>query len=202
MPLRAARVWHGAVVDLRSWVLDDHANVLERLDRGVLSLVPRERWTEHADGGGSTIAWLLFHAAYHQDAAAALVADRELLLGSRRAALGLDGLPGVAGMGEAESQAVVGALDLDELERYVRDVHAATARWLGVADLERFAEVPDAASHLAHRVGIPDSDAPWLHAMWTRKTVGWFVQWECIGHGHTHTGEAVSVRNRMGLSPF
>ena len=195
-------MWHRAGVDLRSWVLDDHANVMERLDRGVLSLVPPPRWTEHVDGGGSTIAWLLFHAAYHQDAAAALVEDRELVLGARRAALGLDALPAVAGIGEAEVPAVVDALDLTELDRYVRDVHAATARWLAVADLGRFDDVPDAASHLAHRVGIAEADAPWLHAMWTGKTVGWFVQWECIGHGHTHTGEAVSVRNRMGLSPF
>ena len=202
--MRAAACGCGTVrpVDLRGWVVEDHANVMERLDRGVLALVPKDRWTEHADGGGSTIAWLLFHAAYHQDAAAALVGDRELLLGSRRPALGLTGSPGVAGIGEAEVPAVVDALDLDELERYVRDVHAATAAWLAVADLSRFDEVPDAASHLAHRVGIAESDAPWLRAMWSAKPVGWFVRWECIGHGHTHTGEAVSVRNRMGISAF
>jgi hypothetical protein len=189
-------------MDLRTWVLDDHANVLTRLDRGVLSLVPRERWTEHADGGGSSIAWLLFHAAYHQDAAAALVADRDLLLGSRRDALGLGAVPGVAGIGEAEVAAVVEALDVHELERYVRDVHASTAAWLAVTDVDRYDVVPDASAHLAHRVGIPEADAPWLHQMWSGKPVGWFVQWECIGHGHTHTGEAVSVRNRLGLSPF
>ena len=51
-------------------------------------------------------------------------------------------------------------------------------------------------------VGIGRDDADWLHDMWTDKPVGWFVQWECIGHGHTHVGEMVSVRNRMGLSPF
>ena len=57
-------------------------------------------------------------------------------------------------------------------------------------------------SGLSELAGIGRDDADWLHDMWTDKPVGWFVQWECIGHGHTHVGEMVSVRNRMGLSPF
>jgi hypothetical protein len=28
------------------------------------------------------------------------------------------------------------------------------------------------------------------------------VQWPVIGHTNTHVGEMVSIRNRMGLSPF
>jgi len=32
--------------------------------------------------------------------------------------------------------------------------------------------------------------------------VWWFLQWPVLGHGHAHVGEAISVRNRMGLSPF
>jgi hypothetical protein len=30
----------------------------------------------------------------------------------------------------------------------------------------------------------------------------WFVQWPVIGHGNAHVGEGISLRNRMGLSPF
>jgi hypothetical protein len=28
------------------------------------------------------------------------------------------------------------------------------------------------------------------------------VRWACIGHVQNHLGEMVSVRNRLGLSPF
>ena len=38
--------------------------------------------------------------------------------------------------------------------------------------------------------------------MWDGHTVDWFVQWPVLGHGQAHVGEAISVRNRMGLSPF
>ena len=43
---------------------------------------------------------------------------------------------------------------------------------------------------------------PWLYAMWSAKPASWFVQWEAIGHRVNHLGEMVSVRNRLGLSPF
>jgi hypothetical protein len=38
--------------------------------------------------------------------------------------------------------------------------------------------------------------------MWKDKPVGWFAQWEAIGHRLNHLGEMVSVRSRLGLSPF
>jgi hypothetical protein len=85
---------------------------------------------------------------------------------------------------------------------YVRHVHARTAAWLADVDLGLLDTLPAASSGLSELAGIERDDADWLHDMWTDKPVGWFVQWECIGHGHTHVGEMVSVRNRLGLSPF
>ncbi len=38
--------------------------------------------------------------------------------------------------------------------------------------------------------------------MWEGKPASFFVSWEDIGHGLNHLGEMVSVRNRLGLSPF
>jgi hypothetical protein len=191
-------------MDLRSWVLDDHRAVLERMDRGVLSLVPRHRWCEHVDGGGSSIAWLLFHVAYHQDLAAGLVTGRAPHAAARRGALGIDAFAPVVGAGEAEVADVVDALDVDALESYVRHVHADVTTWLFDVDLDAgaFDRVPDSGGYLTEVAGISAEDAPWLHAMWADRPAGWFVQWESIGHGHTHVGEMVSVRNRMGLSPF
>jgi hypothetical protein len=190
------------LVDLRTWVLDDHRSVLERLERGVLGLVPTERWREHVDGGGSSIAWLLLHVAYHQDLAVALCADAPVLLEERRDQLGLGGSAPVVGVGETEVAGVADAVDLAGVEDYLRAVHARTAGWLEATGTDGYDAVPDASGFLARRAGITEVDASWLHAMWSGRPVGWFVQWECVGHGHTHVGEMVSVRNRMGLSPF
>ena len=38
--------------------------------------------------------------------------------------------------------------------------------------------------------------------MWDGKPAAWFLQWSAVGHGINHLGELVSIRNRMGLSPF
>ena len=172
------------------------------MDRGVLALVPVDRWREHVNGGGSSIAWLLFHVASHHDLAAALVMGGAPLREARRTTLGLDGLDPVVGVGEAEVADVADALDPVALEAYVRDVHDRTATWLRDVDLDGFDVTPDSATFLADVAGISAGDAPWLHSMWAGRPAGWFVQWETIGHGHTHVGEMVSVRNRMGLSPF
>jgi hypothetical protein len=189
-------------MDLRSWVLDDHRAVLERMERGVLSRVPQDRWCEHVDEGGSSIAWLLFHVAYHQDLAAALVTRREPVLGARRLELGLDGAAPVVGVGEAEVPDLAASLDTRALEAYVRDVHDGVTTWLFDVELATFERVPDSHTFLRDVAGISPDDAPWLHTMWADRPIGWFVQWEAIGHGHTHVGEMVSIRNRMGLSPF
>jgi hypothetical protein len=62
--------------------------------------------------------------------------------------------------------------------------------------------IPDTSRRLAILAGLPVEEVPWLHRMWADKGVWWLVQWPVLGHGHAHTGEAISVRNRMGLSPF
>jgi hypothetical protein len=38
--------------------------------------------------------------------------------------------------------------------------------------------------------------------MWDGKPTAWFVQWEAVGHVQGHLGEMISVRSRLGLSPF
>ena len=123
-------------------------------------------------------------------------------MSERRGTLGLDAFAPFVGMGEAEVAGTVAAVDPDALVSYVRDVHTRTADWLEGVDLGVLDTVADASNGLSELAGIERRDADWLHDMWTGKPVGWFVQWECIGHAHTHVGEMVSVRNRMGLSPF
>jgi hypothetical protein len=189
-------------MDLRAWVLADHATSLQRLERQVLALVPAERWRERADGGGNSIGWGVLHAWYHQDVAVAVASGVDPLMTTRRGALGLAASTPFVGMGEAEVDGVADAIDPVALASYVHDVHARTDAWLRDLDLDVLDTVPAASSALSELAGIARADADWLHDMWTDKPVGWFVQWECIGHGHTHVGEMVSIRNRMGLSPF
>jgi hypothetical protein len=195
-------MWHGERMDLRSWVLADHGTALQRLERQVLDRVPPDRLPERADGGGNSIGWGVLHAWYHQDVALAVARGVDPLMSERRDALGLAGVTPFVGMGEAEIDGTVAAVDPTALVQYARDVHARTAEWLAGVELGVLDTVPAASSRLSELVGIGRADADWLHDMWTDKPVGWFVQWECIGHGHTHVGEMVSVRNRMGLSPF
>ena len=73
--------------------------------------------------------------------------------------------------------------------------------WSAV-DVESFADCPPASERIAGVAAVTEGDVPWLHAMWTDKPVGWFAQWEAIGHRLNHLGEMVSVRSRLGLSPF
>jgi hypothetical protein len=193
-------------MDLRSWIAGEHAAVLARFEQSVVGGVPLERWTDPVGAGGASIAWLAFHTAFHEDLAVNAVLRRSTPLAhDRRAGLGLAAVPPAVGLGEAEDPSLTAALDLDALLAYVRDVHGATAGWLAtLSDTELdAADAGDAAGPDGlTRAGIDEADVPWLHRMWDGKPAAWFLQWESIGHRLNHLGEMVSVRNRLGLSPF
>ena len=165
--------------------------------------MPLERWTDPVGDGGSSIAWLAFHTALHEDLAVNAVLRRDAtVLSTARAALGLTAVPGATGLGEAEQPELTAALRLDELGPYVRAVHERTAAWLGsLTDDDLDGDDADGPGGLA-RAGIDETAVPWLYRMWDGKPAAWFVQWEAIGHRVNHLGEMVSVRNRLGLSPF
>lgn len=188
-------------VKVREWMLADHADVRERFERGVAARVPVERWGEHADGGGSSIAWLVFHHTFHQDLAVnTVIRNHDPLLAEWRGGLGLAGFGAAAGLPEAEDPDLVDALDFAVLADYSAAVHDKTQQWMhdvATSALDTFTDAPARIS----RAGVSEDEVGWLHAMWDGKPVSWFVRWEAIGHGHTHVGEMVSVRNRLGLSP-
>lgn len=189
-------------MDLRRWILADHQQVNERLAGQVLAHVPAERQREQSDGGGSSISFLLWHVARHHDLAVnGVVRGRDLVLDGWRGRLGADGLGPATGLAEAEDRDVTDRLDPEAVIGYQQAVADATGAWLSEVDLGTLDEVPDAAAAL-DAAGLAQADLPWLYAMWDRKPVSFFVRWEDIGHGITHVGEMVSIRNRMGLSPF
>ncbi len=91
-------------VDLRRWILTDHASTATRFEQAIGAHVPVERWKERAGGDGASIAWLLFHLSYHQDLALnSVVLGRPPLLADHRDGLGLAGSQPTTGSGRPSS---------------------------------------------------------------------------------------------------
>ena len=190
-------------MDVHTWIANDLRSVRGKLDDSVLSVIPRQRWVEQADDGGSSIAHLLLHLARHQDlAVATAIRDHAPAFVDHRAALGLADAEPSAGLSEREDWALTESLPLDPLVAYLDAVFEATTKWLDRVDTAFLDTVPDTARRLEHNAELSTQDVGWLHRMWSDKPVWWLVQWPIVGHGHAHVGEAISVRNRMGLSPF
>jgi len=190
-------------VDVHTWMTNDLASVQNKLLESVLGVVPASRWVEQADDGGSSIAHLLLHLARHHDlAVTTAIRDRPPLFVAHRDALGLADEAPYAGLPEREDPAVTAVVALDPLLTYVDAVFDATRSWLDRVGSMALDTVPDTDRRLTDLADLSVDDVGWLHRMWNDKPVWWLVQWPVIGHGHSHVGEAISVRNRMGLSPF
>ena len=176
--------------------------MLARFEKSIGDVVPSERWRDAAGVGGCSIAYLLFHITYHEDLSVnAVLRGEETAMARWREPLGAAGLAAHAGLGEAEDVTLTTALDLGALVGYARAVHEMAQRWIETADLRGLDAVPTSGMVL-EAAGVGESEVPWLHAMWAGKPGSFFVQWEAIGHRVNHLGEMVSVRNRLGLSPF
>jgi DinB superfamily len=189
-------------MDLRGWIVSEHAASSARFQSAVAAHVPGDRWRERPGDAGSSIAWLVFHTSWHQDLAVhAVVRGEAPVLHGWRGPLNLDAFDAEAGLGETEQVAVTTALDVDALQGYAATVHEASARWLAEMDLGRLDDIPDAAARM-EAAGVSVEAVPWLHQMWSGQPVAWFVQWEAVGHVQGHLGEMISVRSRLGLSPF
>ena len=193
-------------MDLVTWIASDLRAIRSRFERGIVSLVEPSMWKVSAgstEQPSSSIAFLLLHMSYHHDLAIqTAVQNHAPLMTQRRSGLGLDGFAPHAGLEEREDRALTSALDLEALNDYAATVWDATADWLGRVATMAFDTIPDAGGRIEHLAGVTKNAVPWLHAMWTGQTVGWFAQWEAIGHGYIHLGEMTAVRNQLGLSPF
>jgi DinB superfamily len=203
MVLAAAGQRYGLVMDLSAWLLDAHADLQGRLFAAVVSAVPRDRWHEQADGGGSSVTWLLVHLARHHDLALhTAIRNKPPLFLLHRDALGLGTCDIGSALSEREDRSVSTAIAADPLLDYVNQVFAASRRWMQRVSAMAFDSIPDTARRLERQAGLDPAQLPWLFDMWSGRTVHWMVQWPILGHGQAHVGEAISIRNRMGLSPF
>ena len=124
------------------------------------------------------------------------------MFATHAAALGLTGADPASGLPEKEDVGICAVVGAASLLGYVDAVFAASERWIREGGAASLDDVPDMAARLRHEAGIDPQRFDWLYGMWSGKSIGWLVQWPIIGHGHSHVGEAISVRNRMGLSPF
>jgi hypothetical protein len=190
-------------MDLRTWLLDAQSDLRTRLFDQVIEVIPTDRWTEKVDSGGSSIAWILLHLARHQDLAiATAIRNHPPLYLAHRDALALGRASASAGIAEREDSTVSGAPPPDALVEYVDAVFRATHDWLDKLSSMALDTIPETTRRLDELALLDPTQLDWLFTMWGAKTVAWFVQWPVIGHGQNHVGEAISVRNRMGLSPF
>ncbi len=217
---RRGDVCHSGAVDLRTWITTDLAALRTRFRNGIVAHVPTDRWnarlggamTDSSDLAGrsgstdrpsSSIAGLLFHMSYHHDLAVnTAVLGRTPLLVDHRHALGIAGMTPAGGLAEREDPDLVDALDVGALVDYADVVIAATLDWMDQVAITAFDSIPDASWRIEQEAGVRRDDVPWLHDMWSGKPVSWFVQWEAIGHGHTHVGEMTGLRGQLGHSPF
>jgi hypothetical protein len=124
------------------------------------------------------------------------------LFAVHRHQLGLGAHSAGVGLSEAEDRAATALIPADALLRYVEAVFDSTAAWLEQLGTLVLDSVPDTTRHLAERAGITVEEFPWLHRMWNDQPIWWFIQWPVVGHANAHVGEGISIRNRMGLSPF
>jgi hypothetical protein len=194
---------HDASIDLRGWIRADHAELRAKLFRSVVHLVPTDQWARPVDGGGSTVNHLLLHLARHQDlAVSTAIRNHPPLFAEHAPRLGLAGAPAWAGLPERDDPAVSAGLPADALLDYVNATFLATERWLQRTGSMVLDTVPGTSARLRSKAGLTDPGLDWLHSMWHGKPLWWLLQWPVIGHGHAHVGELISLRNRLGLSPF
>ncbi len=186
---------------MRDWILADLQSLRGKLAGGVLKLIPPERMRERVDGGGIAPVYVLWHLARHQD-----LAINGVLRGTEEVVHGWAERLGITddlwrGLAEGEDGDLVKLLDPEAVGKYTLAVVEATTGWLTDDGLPALERVPDATAALG-AIGTPSDRFDWLYAMWEGKPASWFLQWSAVGHGFNHLGELVSIRNRMGLSPF
>lgn len=189
-------------MDLRSWIANDLTTTRQRLAGGVLGVIPAEQLHLQADGGGIPPLYVLWHMTRHHDLAInAVLRGRDELVHDWTDRLGVsEDL--WRGLSEGSDTELVDILNPEAVGQYALAVLDETIEWIGSdAPLDDLEGVPASTDALA-AIGTPTDDFDWIYSMWDGKPRHWFLSWE--GHAHlvTHTGELVSIRNRMGLSPF
>ena len=189
------------VMDLRTWIITDLESLRTRLANGALAVIPPERMAERIDGGGNAPVYVVWHAARHQDVAVnGVLRETDEVLDDWMSRVGLSD-DTWRGLAEAEDLDLVPELDPEAVAAYYLAVIDETLKWTADGNLSVLDTQPDSSAAL-ERIGTPRDRFDWLYSMWEGKPAVFFLAWEATAHGYNHLGELVSIRNRMGLSPF
>jgi hypothetical protein len=193
-------------MEMRGWLLAEHAELRAFLERAVLRLVPADRWRERPGGVGNSIAWLLWHLARTEDLVinTVLRARPQVLRdGDWPARLGVDDGRIGTGFDEGEVDALSRAVDLDGLDAYRQAVCRATDDWLATVPAEILDAAPDVPARLA---AIPPIAAPraveGLIRFWSGRPGFFLVHFPLVNHGFLHLGEMLAIRGRLGIAGF
>lgn len=178
-------------MDLRTWIADEAGGTRHRLQHQVLDLVPAELRHDHP-GGGNSINWGLFHISTHVELALSALLGSSPLLAPAPSAWG--------GLEESEPDWSA-ELSSREVEEHTVASLDRVALYVAEVPLDRLDDLIDPRSVFT-RVGVDLESYAWLARMWDEQRASFLVQWPLIGHVGNHLGELLSVRNRLGLSPF
>lgn len=187
--------------DLRTWIADDLVSTRDKLANGVLELIPPELRAGQVDGGGIPPVYVLWHLARHHDVATnSVLRGRDQIVHEFTDTVGVDDRLW-RGLAEGADLDLVDRLDPERVGAYALACLDETIQWVHGVGLDDLDERPAATAAL-QKMGTPEDEFDWLYRMWDGKPRRWFLSWSAIGHVVTHTGELVSLRNRLGLSPF
>jgi hypothetical protein len=189
-------------IDLKRWIRADLDALRDRLMRSVIEQVPAAEWGAPVDGGGSSISHVLLHMMRHHDLAVnTAIRNRPPLFAAHAAALGCEGRADAA-VSERDDLALSAQLAPDPLVAYANDVFDTTTQWLASTGSMMLDTIPSTSRRLSQHAQLDVDSFGWLHRMWDRQPVWWLLQWPVLGHGHAHTGELISLRNRLGHGSF
>ena len=155
------------------------------------------------NGGGNSIAWLLWHMTRLED-----VVVNTLLRGAPEV-LDRDGWADRLGIeardvGTSNSDDEVAGfnqrIDVAALRAYRAAVGRETRAWARTADFGALAEPPDVEARLAAAPPALHARAQWLRRFWAGKPALALLSFGVVGHGFLHFGEAQTIRKRLGHS--
>ncbi len=154
------------------------------------------------DGGGNSIAWLLWHMARTEDVTVnLLVANRPQVLDEewlRR--LGLSRLDIGTGMQDEEVSDLSARVDIPSLFAYRTAVGQRTREVVKSLRAEELDEVVDPAGiQKLWDLGALDERAKRLAEFWGGKRKSFILAMPATGHNFLHLTEAIFVRRELGI---
>ena len=155
------------------------------------------------DGGGNSIAWLLWHMTRLED-----VVVNTLLRGTSEvldrdgwvARLGIEARDVGTSNSDDEVSGFSGRVNVTSLRGYRAAVGRESRAWARTADFDALADPPDIEALLAAAPPALHARAQWLKKFWSGKPGLALLSFGVVGHAFLHFGEAQTVRKRLGHS--